>query len=115
MDKAKEINNMGQIYKNATLTIAAASAMTASDGFLQPRPKIPSCEIPIYHNYHKEYEKEYIKKLPFEAWTKTRPPRKIWLAATVKSSDAVEPLYSRGWALQERLLSPRMLLYGQKD
>ncbi|KAF2246056.1 HET-domain-containing protein [Trematosphaeria pertusa] len=92
VDKAQEINKMGQIYKNATLTIAAASAKTAHEGFLQPRPRIPSCEIPIYYDHQYDYD-----------------------FATVQSSDADEPLYSRGWTLQERLLSPRMLLYGQKE
>jgi hypothetical protein len=107
---------MGQTYKNATLTIAAANAKTVHEGFLQQRPKIPSCEIPIYHDHQTEYEtyKRY-GKLPFETWIKGRPLPRVWLSATAKSSDTDEPLYSRGWTLQERLLSPRMLLYGQKE
>lgn len=114
VDKAHEISKMGQIYKNATLTIAAASAKTVHEGFLQQRPRPPSCEIPIYHDHQSEYAR-YGGKLPFETWITGRPRPTVWLSATVKSSDADEPLYSRGWTLQERLLSPRMLLYGQKE
>jgi Heterokaryon incompatibility protein (HET) len=107
VDKAQEINNMGNIYSYATLTISAANAKAACDGFLGSRPRIPSCEIPIYHPTSRGTQ-------PRE-WMEGASQQKVWLTATIKSSDSDEPLYTRGWTLQERLLSSRMLLYGRKE
>lgn len=93
-DKSAEINEMGMIYKSATLTIAAASASTVNDGFLQDRPPLPMCRLPFYMADEKEGS--------------------IWL----RNSDQVhtkEPLDLRAWTLQESLLSPRILYYAAKD
>ncbi|ORX90920.1 heterokaryon incompatibility protein-domain-containing protein [Clohesyomyces aquaticus] len=46
-DKLREIGQMGKLYKNATVTIFAASAMAVSDGFLQPRTAVPSLALPF--------------------------------------------------------------------
>jgi hypothetical protein len=42
-DKASEIANMGEIFRNATITILAARAKTCNEGFLQDRqpPQFP--------------------------------------------------------------------------
>jgi hypothetical protein len=45
-DKSEEIKNMGRIYKNAAVTIAAASTTSVHDGFLEDR-SIPITEFPI--------------------------------------------------------------------
>ncbi|PMD13533.1 HET-domain-containing protein, partial [Hyaloscypha hepaticicola] len=76
-DKRKQIAMMGSIYKNATFTIAAASAEKVSDGFLSILTE--NQRDSILHgepNYHED-----------------------------------DPLFSRGWTLQEMLLSPRLLIF----
>jgi len=112
VDKAVEINNMGNVYQNATVTIAAAAATCVKDGFLQPRERIQSCRIPIYDpDAAAHYEFHGRSSLPSTAPLRTRT-KIVWMSAPRASSDSDEPLYSRGWTLQERLLSPRMLVYG---
>jgi hypothetical protein len=93
-DKSSEISAMGMVYKNATLTIAAASASSAKDGFLQNRPPLLMCRLPLYLTSN-EYGSIWLRK-PSQVHPK-------------------EPLDSRGWALQESLLSPRILYYATKD
>lgn len=45
-DKSREIARMGQIYKNSTATIIAATAKSASEGFLRGSlQETPSCEV----------------------------------------------------------------------
>jgi hypothetical protein len=39
---------MGDIYKNATITIAAANARKVEDGFLSDRPPLDLCPIPVH-------------------------------------------------------------------
>jgi hypothetical protein len=48
-DKAHEIRDMGLIFKNSTLTIAAASAHSVHEGFLHDRSYIPLAEsLPFF-------------------------------------------------------------------
>jgi hypothetical protein len=90
-DKNIEISRMGSIYKNATLTIAAANTIGVQDSFLAPRPAPRSCTFPYL--------------LPDgrfgTLWVKPR-----------YTDHLLNPLDSRAWALQESLLSPRVLWYG---
>lgn len=61
-DKAFEIANMGEIFRNATVTTLAASAKACDEGFLQDRPppqyplSLPEGPLktqdPITHYYH---------------------------------------------------------------
>lgn len=93
-DKSAEIRNMGRVYKNATLTIAAASARSVENGFLEDRPQLPICQLPFYIT-EKRLGSIWIRN---PAWSNTR-----------------EPLDSRAWSLPESLLSPRILYYATKD
>lgn len=47
-DKLREISTMGAIYKNATVTIAAAISSKVSDGFLENRASVKACKMPFY-------------------------------------------------------------------
>ncbi|KAI0672210.1 HET-domain-containing protein [Trametes maxima] len=93
-DKAREIAQMRAIYQNAHFTIIAASAHTVSEGFLQARP--PSSQHDVV--------------LPFpcpngNVGTMTLSP--VW-----RQYDGLsEPVNQRAWCLEERLLSPRALVY----
>lgn len=93
-DKMGEIAAMTHVYGAATLTIAASSALTAKEGFLQDKR---FTEFP-----------EQVFELPIRCpdgqvgtVTMFRPPPNTHLSA--------EPLDGRGWTLQERHLSNRFL------
>lgn len=98
-DKAKEIQVMDDIFRNATLTIAAASAAHAHQGFLGPK-----CAA-MLESKHKlplrlpEGELGYITAIA----EKTIKGKAKW------------PLETRAWALQEAILSRRMLIFADGD
>ena len=97
-DKNKELKRMAQIYQNGLLTISAASACTVSDGFLRPREAFAT-DIPPF-------------ALPY------RSPKSGFEAGSLVVQEShnydprSEPINQRAWTLQERLLSPRVLIYG---
>lgn len=93
-DKATEISNMGQIYKNATLTIAATCSQSANEGFLWERQPSRGCQVDLL--------------LPNGDLTK------MFVSECVLE-ESKRPLDSRGWAFQESTLSPRLLIYGTMD
>ena len=95
-DKSKEIRNMGDIYHGAFYTISATNSSSVYDGFLG----------------HKLEEQDSIE-LPFPC-----PDVSGHTSGSIRvrrvgpyMADYDEPLNSRAWALQERLLSPRLLDY----
>ena len=89
-DKAKEISRMGDIYNNATLTIAVVGASRVAEGFLKTKPQI-SVDIP-YRCPNGELGS-----------VRVSPQREVDLWQ--------ESLFTRAWCLQENFLSPRLLLY----
>jgi Heterokaryon incompatibility protein (HET) len=93
-DKTREIREMGRIYRYARVTIAAANSPSVQCGFLNSltRDEVP---LPIVLS---ETRNEF-----GTLWTRKGP----------RTPD--EPLDKRGWALQEYLLSPRVLYYGSLD
>lgn len=91
-DKQREIGNMNQIYKTSFLTIIAAKAEKASDGFLDPTTS------------------------PWFAWNLCFGlPRGETMTVTLQSIPDVqikaEPISNRAWAFQERLLPSRILSF----
>lgn len=92
-DKLHEINSMGDIYKNSTATITAANARQVEDGFLSNRSPLDLCPIPVDLEPN-VFGAAYLAK------------NKDLRMRTIKLDD---PLFSRGWAFQEFLLSPRVL------
>lgn len=94
-DTAREIQKMGHIYMNATVTIAASTAWSASIGFLQPRKPPESCE--------------------FAVRTPDGKDGPIHVSAVVSHFFAYHPLDSRGWTLQEHQLSSRLIQYSEKE
>ncbi|WYZ41742.1 hypothetical protein EsH8_V_000637 [Colletotrichum jinshuiense] len=97
-DKAREMGNMGTIYRNATVTIAAARSRSASSGFLEPdlaRVQTDSCKMPIL--------------LPGAGGEHGE----VTLAVEVTSFGPSHPLLTRGWAFQEAVLSPRLVVFSE--
>ena len=94
-DKTIEINKMGSIYRNATLTIFAANAPSVNEGFLQPRTPDEGVVLPFYVS------------------ETLQGTAKLLLEDLSYHSD--DPLDSRAWVLQETLLSRRRLIFSAKE
>ena len=97
-DKTIEMAKMDQVYHHSSLTICAANAAMSSMSFLNIRhPR----SMPDPHR---------LAKMSFplpDGSTGNILAECDWLYFPAK-----EPLNKRGWALQERLLSPRVLTFG---
>jgi hypothetical protein len=95
-DIAWEISQMPDIYNNASITIAASRSCSVLEGFLQNR------EI--------NYSPNLVFELPYRCPNKKHGSVILFQSAIPKGD---EPLDNRAWALQERLLSLRILEFGR--
>ena len=97
-DKDQEIATMDHIYRNAEFTICAATSETSTESFLQRR----------LFSGHSMPEVDH-SMLQFPC------PNGDWGTILVKESRMHhvndQPLYKRGWTLQEHMLSSRVLIY----
>jgi hypothetical protein len=96
-----ESSSMRKVYESAYLTVAA-SASDHDDGGLF-RSRRPQDIVPTVVQIRKETGD---KKKPYIC---TREYTLPWFQDFCKS-----PLLSRGWVVQERVLSPRVLYFGSK-
>ncbi|KAI3316825.1 HET-domain-containing protein [Xylariaceae sp. AK1471] len=96
-DKLKELSSMSDIYRKSALTIVAASASSASDGFLHT-PEPPTFFVE-----------------PFQIKIKSDQGQLATLICGYRETyrTAVDPINSRAWTLQERVLSPRLLIFSK--
>lgn len=92
-DRATEISVMSQIYQRALFTIAAESAQSARNGFLEKKQR-PS---PSY-------------RVPFRCQNGRFGTMSMHLD-TDADDISIAPLHDRAWTFQELMLSPRLLLY----
>ncbi|KAM0180214.1 hypothetical protein ACHAPF_002383 [Botrytis cinerea] len=99
-----ESKKMGETYRNSALTIGAAAAHKASDGMLHSQSKL-SRDMKPKLKLSKDSGPDDVVEI---ASSIQRPEN---LAELLESG----PLQSRAWALQERILSPRILWYGRKQ
>ncbi|KAK5279240.1 hypothetical protein LTR20_007215 [Exophiala xenobiotica] len=107
VDKKFEIANMRKIFKNACVTIVAACSKSAYEGFLHPRKEpssgvlrlpflCPSQEIgTIYLGWQQSTQEIDLSQA--DIYTKTNP------------------IESRCWTLEEKLLSQKMLIYSSTN
>lgn len=91
-DRTNEIRQMGDIYRQAYLTIVAANAARASNGFWDIRPSQASAT-----------------KMQF--WSSTGEVSWVWVHEDGWYGDESEPINTRCWTLQERLLSHRLAIF----
>ncbi|KXH25235.1 hypothetical protein CSIM01_04179 [Colletotrichum simmondsii] len=93
-DKAKEIDDMALIYKNAAVMIAAGTAARARDGFLATR-------------------RTYIPEEEFRIPMSNGGLGTVYLrTGTHIPSHAID---TRGWVLQEFMLSSRILFFSEYE
>ena len=102
VDKDLEIAKMSSIYQNAHVTICAASARACGDGFLEVRSNPDPWLAPVM-----------ISQIIFPCLDGVMGS--IFLKESRLYYPTTEPLNKRAWALQERLLSPRVLTYGSRQ
>ena len=92
-DLDHEILQMPHIYKGAALTICASTSRSCSEGFLQARTDYSERSIGLSLPDGRE------GRIHLDGFQWGDPP-------------VPEPLSTRAWAYQERLLSPRLLEFG---
>lgn len=102
-DWEREASKMGDIYQNASLTIAASRAESTNDGFLARETLDVSARIPFNSKIHPSIRGYFnVSYLPDH-----------------RNSDLLETEFSkwneRGWTFQERLLSRRIILFGKRQ
>lgn len=103
-DKAREISQMASVYSNAYVTNCAANAGTCSEGFLKSRGDVNSgLESSLGDDLMKMPYKCPNGDLGNILFREESPYLSMW-----------EPISKRAWTLQERLLSPRTLIYGSR-
>jgi hypothetical protein len=94
VDFAAEMNRMGDIYSQARITIVAGNSATSEEGFLNPQlPHMPRS-----------------LQLPFNC--PTGEGSKVVISPRQQE---IEVVNSRGWTLQESLLSQRLVFYGSRQ
>lgn len=101
-DMARELADMPRIYGNAYVTICAASAKSCHEGFLHDRA----------NRFIMELEMRYAcpdGSIGNIRLSQNEPEEQI---LDREFDDAID---ARGWAFQERILSPRLLEYGTKQ
>lgn len=96
-DWRREAPKMGQYYQNAALTIAATASMDSEHGFILER----------------KAQKYPVSPCPIGSWTDNTKTSSnaVIIPDTPPSNHQVNygPLYTRGWTLQERVLSRHIL------
>lgn len=92
-----ESSKMAQIYNHATLTISASRASSSDAGFLKDSDEASGFVIMIHPRNFGQYY-----------FGKTSPESSSFLSDVERG-----PLNTRGWTLQERILSRRSIFFGQ--
>ncbi|KAL2142510.1 hypothetical protein VTI28DRAFT_1067 [Corynascus sepedonium] len=109
-DWAREAGQMAKVYRNAYLTLNAATSDADTEGFLRPRPipdrvRLPPTS-PSLSRRKREEHGFYLQLLP--------PQGRRWLDPEMDCLVG-EPTSSRAWCLQERVLPRRSLHFGSRQ
>jgi hypothetical protein len=113
-DKQAQIDQMGSIYQGSVITICASRESNVTGGFLEdwagPEtgmwPDLIPLKYPILDKAAASYEDAM--QLPVRSGT-------VWLAMDEEPMSHLvpSPLSRRGWCMQEKLLSPRIIDFGR--
>lgn len=102
-DKEREISQMAHVYSNAYVTICAANAEACSEGFLNSHGVKLGQESSVGDD---------LLRMPYKC--SNGDLGKIFFREESLYHSMWEPISRRAWTLQERLLSPRALIYGSR-
>lgn len=100
-DWLKESLMMKEIYGNAYLTLAPISSTSSFDGFLSPRHDLPSAQIPVHSS-----------RMPEANGIFHLVPEKSLNGAELQAEASRSVGSTRGWTLQEQMMSRRTLFFG---
>ncbi|KAH7174602.1 heterokaryon incompatibility protein-domain-containing protein [Fusarium flagelliforme] len=111
-DWEKECSKMAETYTNAYLTIAAASSTSVTSHFLKPRLETP----PQAPHYNRQVFKTAVTGNNGKGLVSVKArlmqatgAHWQWQDTQNDQQPLVEPLTQRGWTLQEKILSTRLL------
>jgi hypothetical protein len=123
-DWEKEAATMHIVYDSAFLNVAASSAENSAVGMLGKRQiHNRACQLGRIGTYRYRYE-ERAKPPPANPWDRQESPENVFLGnytvhvgvapplGSVEANIVAGPLAERGWVLQERIFSNRILHYG---
>lgn len=112
-DWLHEASQMRNVYSNARLTLAAADCEDHTHGMFRPRPA--QCVRPFPLDQVERFTGVTFHKLR-TIGREEGTPYVFPATKTLLCGDRPKgPLDTRGWILQEQLLSPRILYYGSGD
>ncbi|KAJ0332312.1 hypothetical protein COL5a_002020 [Colletotrichum fioriniae] len=100
-DWAHEAALMCAVYSGATLTLSADGSNSATQGLFQSDQTLSALEYRTYYEPGGD-NLVYIKR-PSHA------------SLSGRASDMTQPIDQRGWTMQERLMSPRVLHFTQEE
>jgi hypothetical protein len=111
-DWQRECSRMVEVYRNSTVTIVGPAAFDSYTGFLDER--IPSNSEPhIWECQSREGAPPHRVTLRWDRYAKDHKTiAKEYPGAKLTEIERRSPLEERAWALQERLLSSRILYFG---
>lgn len=92
---------MAEIYQRSFITIAASGARDGSDGlyFHRSPAHIDPCPVAVQWDPNRSATRKFVVAMPAEE--------------IITKHFHQQPLVSRGWVMQERLLSPRTVHFGR--
>lgn len=103
-DWQQESKKMGSYYGSSTMTICAMASAGSTSGILNPAPRIrlnpKPATLRVFPDGNQECE-VVVQRMDLEE-------------ETLRGLGIESPLGSRGWTLQESILSPRNLFYGSQ-
>ncbi|PVH84608.1 HET-domain-containing protein [Cadophora sp. DSE1049] len=109
-DWARESGKMASIYEGAHIVIAASDSSDGRDGFLKERPPTTDSKV-IFEGFNVNSESYQVKVRQGDDhrwYGNLLPPR----SQAVRDSS---PLFTRGWAFQERLLATRYVQFRAQE
>lgn len=107
-DWQRESTKMYSVYSNAYITFAAAAAHDSHDGLFSRRA--PGSLVPLLTlGFRGKLYNIEAYKVPYERW---EFELQFDMQAQINYS---YPLFTRAWAFQERLVSPRVLFFGVEE
>jgi hypothetical protein len=112
-DWLHEASQMRNVYSSASLTLAAADCEDHTQGMFRPRQA--KCIRPFPLDRVRQFTGLEFHRLKANTSTKETPYVFPATKIHLRGNRPKGPLDTRGWILQEQLLSPRILYYGKGE